>query len=99
MTISSEVSDLKKSMEFLKERGFERIGVLGNSLGGCVTLLAYENNMECIVLWFPAVFPTEGSRAFNFMKKHKKELENHGRVLYKEKGEERFYVGKDLYEE
>lgn len=98
MTISGEVSDLQRSIEFLKEKGFEKIGVVGGSLGGCVTLLAYAGNMDCMVLWYPAIFPQE-TKSFQFMESNEKELLKRGKILYKERYGRKYYVGKNYYEE
>jgi dienelactone hydrolase len=100
MTISGEVSDLKKAIKFMKEKGMKKIGVLGASLGGCVTLLAYEKNMDCIILWFPVVFLTD-IKATKFFIKHKEEIMKKGKILYEDdkKRNKKYFVGKELCKE
>src|SRR3989344_5175207 len=68
-TLTREVSDLKRSIAFDKEQGFEHIGVTGASLGGAVALLGYDNSVECLALWFPGLFLME-TRVGLFMNEH-----------------------------
>jgi len=98
MTLSSEVSDLKRSIAFLKERDITKITVLGSSLGGCVTLLAYEDNMDCIVLWYPVIFPQE-TEGFKFLREREHELHATGKIFRKHERGKDWHVGKVLYEE
>ncbi len=57
MTISGEVSDLEKSIEFVRNKGYKKIGLIGHSLGGAVVILANKKNVSTIVLWAPSVIP------------------------------------------
>lgn len=55
MTIDSEVSDVIKSLEFLRNHPYidsSRIGLLGNSFGGAVAVLAAskDNNIQTLAL-------------------------------------------------
>lgn len=53
ITVADQVDDLKSAVSFLKSRGFERIGVLGESLGGLTALEAFDDNIKAMVLWAP----------------------------------------------
>ncbi len=53
ITIKAEVDDLLSAIKLLKNKGYKTIGVLGESLGGIVTLSAYSTDMDAIVLWAP----------------------------------------------
>ena len=43
ITVENEVDDLKSAINFIQEKGFSRIGLIGESLGGLVSLLAYNS--------------------------------------------------------
>lgn len=53
VTVRSEVSDLKAAMVFMRGRGYEKIGLLGVSLGGAICILGQQPNVEAMVLWCP----------------------------------------------
>ena len=53
ITVGAEVDDLRSAIRVIKDRGYEDIGLLGESLGGLVSLLSYEDNIQAIVLWAP----------------------------------------------
>ena len=55
MTISSEVSDLKLIIKKMKEK-FKKIGLVGESMGGIISVLCYSEKINCMVLWYPALF-------------------------------------------
>ncbi|MFC2142837.1 alpha/beta hydrolase family protein [Candidatus Aenigmatarchaeota archaeon] len=97
-SLSSESSDLNKMISFLKENGIEKIGVVGCSLGGFVTLLTYHNNMDCVVLWYPAIFLKE-SDIFKEMKSREKELEKDGKLFARQLEGKKYYIGKQMWEE
>ncbi len=96
MTIAGETSDLRVSIGYVKHRGFNKIGVLGSSHGGCITLLGYENNIDCLVLWYPVIFPKE-TQGFEFMKENEAKLNRDGKIFYKERNGKKFHIGKQMY--
>lgn len=98
MTFTSEVSDLKKSIDFMRNKGNDKIAVIGCSFGGAVTLLAYENNIDCIVLWYPLIYPQVSQRLKSLRMAHD-ELMQKGKIMITNSGGKKFYVGKNLYEE
>ncbi|MBI2084781.1 MAG: alpha/beta fold hydrolase [Candidatus Aenigmarchaeota archaeon] len=55
MTISGEVSDLEKAIEFMKKKGYNKIGLIGHSLGGLVVILVNKKYISTIVLWAPSI--------------------------------------------
>ena len=103
MTFSSEVSDLKRSIEFMREKN-DKTAVVGASFGGGVTLLAYEwtdaqstsvRSMDCIVLWYPLIYAQASQRLRSLHDVFKEK----GKVMIKNSAGKSFYVGKNLYEE
>jgi len=55
VSITSEVEDLKSAINFLWKHGYRRVGVLGLSLGGAITVLSYSKKVKAIVLWNPVL--------------------------------------------
>jgi hypothetical protein len=54
-TISTEAEDLRAAIDFIKGLGYERIGILGSSLGGFVSILANDSRIKCMALWSPVL--------------------------------------------
>jgi alpha-beta hydrolase superfamily lysophospholipase len=91
ITIDKEVEDLEAAVEFFKEKGVERLGILGLSQGGLVSLRYYKKNseeVESMVLMAPLTDALENYRKDKLSKKQRKELEQKGYTkIYKEEGE------------
>jgi hypothetical protein len=54
-TISSEADDLRAAIDFVQKLGYERIGVIGGSFGGFVSILANDPRVKSMVLWAPVL--------------------------------------------
>lgn len=58
MTISKEVEDLTAAIDYIEQRGYKRIGLLGASFGGGISALYagnIPNKLTCLCLWNPAL--------------------------------------------
>jgi len=53
ITINGEVSDLKSAIKFVKDNGYQNIGLQGESLSGFVFSIAYTPEIKTMVLWAP----------------------------------------------
>ena len=53
ITIHGQVDDLKSAIKFAKSVGYSRIGLHGESLGGLVSILSYNPDIEAMVLLAP----------------------------------------------
>jgi alpha-beta hydrolase superfamily lysophospholipase len=53
MSFNSEVSDLKSAIKLMKSKGYKKIGLVGASFGGSVSILGCSNGVKTIVLWNP----------------------------------------------
>jgi len=71
MTIKGEISDLKLIINEMAKK-FSKIGIVGESLGGLISVLAYSEKVNCLVLWYPAVFLKETDLGRNFSQKKRK---------------------------
>lgn len=97
VTISGEVSDLKKIISVMSVK-YKKIGILGESLGGIVSIMGYNNKVNVLVLWYPPGFLLETSlNRFSSIEKSK-EAEKTGYVIEK-KHNEIFKIGKSFIEE
>lgn len=99
MTIAGEVEDLKLLIkEFSKK--YDRIGIVGESLGGAISILSYSSKVRCLVLFYPAVFFKENIANRWSSDKEIREL-NEGGVLpwAKRSTGQKLYVGKRFIEE
>ncbi|MFT4343877.1 MAG: alpha/beta hydrolase [Candidatus Woesearchaeota archaeon] len=52
LTVAKQVNDLQSAIAFVRLKGYERIGLLGYSLGGLIALKCFDG-IETIVLWAP----------------------------------------------
>jgi len=50
LNAANEVDDLNSAIEFMKSRGYERIGLFGNSLGSLICLRCFRSEIETMVL-------------------------------------------------
>ena len=95
MTIMSEVSDLKTVLNYAKKNGYSKVGLVGESLGGAVSILGCDERIKSLVLWYPVIFRKE---TFRDVDEKKQELEKTGSILI-EGGGRTFRVGKSFVEE
>jgi len=51
--VARQVDDLKAAIAFMRGKGYTEIALLGSSLGGLVSVLAYEKGIKTMVLWAP----------------------------------------------
>jgi len=105
MTISGEVSDLKKAIDFISSRKINnnRIGVLGLSLGSVVSVLGWNERVKTLVL-LSALNDNKKVFINGFGKKTVKEIEEKGFCDLKKSPEgwrtkTSFNVGKGFWEE
>lgn len=98
MTIKGEVSDLRKIISVMSKR-YKKIGILGESMGGTVSILSYSDKVEVMVLWYPNSFLRENLQILSvssllaiFSLKMK------GYVILKKHGEE-IKIGKNFIDE
>lgn len=57
LTISAMVGDLGAAISFIEKRGFKKIGLLGHSMGGLISLKAKSPVVKSMVLWAPVTAP------------------------------------------
>lgn len=53
LTIESQIDDLRSALKFLTSRGLDRIGLLGNSFGGFISLKVCDKRISAMVIWAP----------------------------------------------
>ena len=98
MTLAGEVDDLKLLIrEFSKKYG--KIGVVGESMGGAVSILGYSPKVECLVLYYPAIFLKENIRTMWSSDEKVRELREKGVLSYvKRSTNQTLYIGKNFVE-
>jgi dipeptidyl aminopeptidase/acylaminoacyl peptidase len=52
-SLTGRIEDLEDALDFVQEQGYERVGVMGSSLGGTVAILtaAKDKRVEALVTW------------------------------------------------
>lgn len=53
ISVKGEVDDLRSAIKFMKNKGYNEIGLLGESLGGLISILCYSQDIKTIVLFAP----------------------------------------------
>lgn len=105
-TVSNMILNLKDTLIFLKEKGFEKFILVGCSMGGRIISLINDNefNIEKLVLWYPAL--DYGRGIFNIPSKKEKiakkqgfyQIEKECKLSYKYFVDERKYKAyRELY--
>ncbi len=86
ITIAREVEDLGAAVSFMKERGYETLGIVGYSLGGLIALHARDPSVKTFVLWAPVTAPAtnylgrfDEQTQQSLLKRGKAVIERHGR--------------------
>ena len=51
--VKTELNDLISVIKYAKDLGYGHIGLFGHSLGGLVSLEAYDESIEAVALWAP----------------------------------------------
>jgi len=97
MTINGEVSDLKKVIQWIEKQGYEKIGLIGESMGGAVSILGYNNKIKCLVLWYPAIYLNK-TIGFKFLDENKEKIKKEGLIVEKRDGRQ-YKVGWGFYQE
>lgn len=97
VTVSSEVSDLKAAISFMEKQGYGKIGVVGSSLGGAISIVAYNKKIKSMVLWNPV---TNLRETFVNLIPNVQKLEKNEFIIFKNeyKGKE-FKIGKKFWRE
>lgn len=98
MTIADEVDDLKFLVkEFSKK--YDKIGVVGESLGGAISMLSYSIKVKCLVLFYPAIFFKENIANRWSSDKQIRELNEKGVLPWVKSSGQKLFVGKKFIEE
>ncbi|OGH32435.1 MAG: hypothetical protein A2953_01600 [Candidatus Levybacteria bacterium RIFCSPLOWO2_01_FULL_36_54] len=102
MTISGEIKDIKAAVNFLKNKGFKKLGMVSASFAGGATsyyISENPNTIKVLVLWNPSIDYKEYSKPTMPWKKKYwgepafKRVEKFG---FTEVGSKKFKVGKRL---
>jgi dienelactone hydrolase len=98
MTITGEVDDLELLIkEFSKK--YNKIGVVGESLGGSISILGYSSKVNCLVLFYPAIFYKENIANRWSSDEEIRELNEKGVLPWVRSSGQKLYVGKKFIEE
>tara|TARA_Y100000310_G_scaffold345354_2_gene464087 strand:- start:3533 stop:4291 length:759 start_codon:yes stop_codon:yes gene_type:complete len=90
ITITEAVDDILKTIEYLKQQGFLKIGLVGSSFGGIASIMAASKTKELFVLALKA--PVSNYLERDLHKKSKEELEQwkeNGYTMYQGRSGER----------
>ncbi len=83
ITLKNQADDIKSAIYYLRNNGYMRIGLLGESVGGLYSILAYDEEIKVLVLW-----STETKARTSFREDWKQQLDERGFVIYKKDGKE-----------
>jgi alpha-beta hydrolase superfamily lysophospholipase len=97
LTVKDQIDDLKSAIDFVKEKGFDEIVLLGASLGAlCSILNVKEKGVIGLILWAPLT----DSKKPNILNDEnvKKDLEEKGFTIIENRGK-KHKVPKEYFEE
>lgn len=97
ITVAKQTDDLSSAIRFVKTLGYSKIGLVGTSLGGLYSILAYTKDVLTIVLWSPVT----AAKVPGKLKDSQvlKDFEQKGYTLVKNKAGRVFTVDKKYYQE
>lgn len=96
MTVGGEVQNLKTVISYMRQLGFQKIGLVGESLGGTISIKC-SKYVDSIVLWYPAIILRETGLRERFLRQRKQEeLKKNGFVLYKNSIGKIYEVGRNF---
>jgi alpha-beta hydrolase superfamily lysophospholipase len=101
MSFTSEVRDMESAIRFMRDKGYGKIGLLGASFGGAVSILGHPKETGAMILWNP-VCNMESFRDYMSTQNSgwREEASRTGTFrLYKECLKRYMYAGKPLAEE
>lgn len=99
MTMKGEVSDLKLIINEMAKK-YNKIGLLGESMGGTISILSYDKRIKCFVLWYPGIFQRETDLGKKFLSREAtRELEKTGFVKGRKSDGRKYKVGKEFIKE
>jgi len=81
LTISGEISDLKEAIDFMHQRGYKKIGLISESLGGVIIILLNDPRIKVLALWSANIHVRSIFENL-FSKKMIKEVEEKGYSTY-----------------
>ncbi len=94
ISVKGEIDDLKSAIKFMKNKGYSEIGLLGESLGGLISILCYSQDIKTIVLFAPV---TASKKLFLLEEGMEKELDEEGFVI-KHKDGRIFKIPREYFE-
>jgi len=87
LTIEKEIEDLLCVIKFIEKNKYEKINLLGYSLGGLISLRVIKilkDKINSLVLWAPVTDKKENYAEYKFSENERKELEEKGIItIYK----------------
>ncbi len=100
LTVDKQIDDLKSAIKFVLDKGLIKIGLLGLSLGGLISLKVYNKNIKTIVLWAP-VTNKQDFTTKNFTEEQLKELKEKGFITKtRDKGVRKIFItDKQMFED
>lgn len=98
ITVENQIDDLKSAIKFVKDKGYKKIGLQGESLGGLVSIFAYNKDICTMVLWAPVTKPEKVEPSIVQEGASREELEKKGFIVKKKDGRE-FVIPKKCFEE
>jgi alpha-beta hydrolase superfamily lysophospholipase len=99
LKINFMIEDLNSSIKYVKEKGFKKIGLLGYSLGGFLSIKSLNENIKSLVLWSPLISPINLKN--NYPQKEIEYLEKYDNlVVHKNNGKRKnLVINKSLFDD
>lgn len=81
MTVESQTNELQRVISYALTLGYEKIGILGESMGGTVVTSAYHKQLATVVYWYPVFNFFQCSFSDFYKPDAQEELKENGFVL------------------
>lgn len=94
VTVKNYTDDLQSAIKYVRGKSYKKIGLLGESLGGLASILAYDEDIKTLVLWSSVT----ASKVPTLYKDNKEEIENKGFIMFKKDGKN-FKIPEEYFDE
>ena len=100
INVAQQHKELKTVVNLILEKGFQKIALVGSSLGGLISFQMRDPHIKTMVLWAPVSSSAEYEKEDKLSKEQMEELSNKGYVTLTVPGiDKKYKVSKQFYSE
>lgn len=99
ISIRGQKDDLESALRFLKNKKYSEFGLMGESLGGLISLQVFAPEIKTMVLWAPVTEGKDPLRENSALHQLEKVSENAEKRVVRKKNGQEFHISQTYFEE